>query len=106
MQKESIYLKFIHQLTDENTQNKQQLLKWLDDEELKEDPPFKALNGRQIRNVLFSAASLAQGEPDKRLKLEHIKKTLKETVKFQTDINNMIESARREAEVGYDPQNH
>ena len=60
------------------------------------------LNGRQIRNVLFSAASLAQGEPDKGLKLEHIKKILKETVKFQTDINTMIETARREAEVGYD----
>lgn len=101
-QKVKIYLNFIHQLKDENTHNKQQLQNWPDSDEWTEEPPFKILNGRQIRNVLFSAASIAQAEVDKRLKLEHIKKILKETNKFQSDINSMIEMARREAEVGYD----
>ncbi|MCJ1437027.1 hypothetical protein MMC27_006412 [Xylographa pallens] len=100
-QKKNIYQNFIEQLTDDNCQNKHQLLKWLDEEDNVEAPPFKRLNGRQIRNVLFSAASVASGEGDGRLKLEHIKKILRETQKFQEDINNMVESARKEAEVDY-----
>lgn len=103
-QKSAIYKTFIGQLTDDNTDNKQHLLGWLDDEEMTEEyggSPFKELNGRQIRNVLFSAASIAQGESDKRLKLEHIKKILRETTNFQKDIEYMVQVARGEAEVAY-----
>ena len=100
-QKKNIYKNFIEQLNDDNCQNKHQLLRWLDEEDNVEAPPFKRLNGRQIRNVLFSAASVASGEGDGRLKLEHIKKILRETQKFQEDINNMVEMARKEAEVDY-----
>ena len=61
------------------------------------------LNGRQIRNVLFSAASIAQADPhDKRLSKEHIKRILKETNKFQNEIKSTIEVARKEAEIGFD----
>jgi len=102
-QKKKIYLNFIKQLNKENTHNHQQLLDWPETDDWMEEPPFKKLNGRQIRNVLFSAASIAQGDPtDKRLKKDHIKKILKETNNFQSEINSMIELARREAEVGYD----
>jgi len=102
-QKKKIYLNFIKQLNKENTHNHQQLLDWPETDDWMEEPPFKKLNGRQIRNVLFSAASIAQGYPtDKRLKKDHIKKILKETNNFQSEINSMIELARREAEVGYD----
>ncbi|KAL8714529.1 MAG: hypothetical protein Q9220_001477 [cf. Caloplaca sp. 1 TL-2023] len=102
-QKTRIYKDFISQLTDENTENKQELLEWLDDEEFAEDDasPFKTLNGRQIRNVLFSAASIAQDDVDKRLKLGHVKRILRETVKFQSDIEAMVHDARRDAEVKY-----
>ncbi|MCJ1383606.1 hypothetical protein MMC17_006720 [Xylographa soralifera] len=100
-QKKNIYQNFIEQLTHDNCQDRNQLLKWLDEEDNVEAPPFKRLNGRQIRNVLFSAASVASGESDGRLKLEHIKKILRETQKFQEDINNMVEMARKEAEVDY-----
>ena len=53
--------------------------------------------------MLFSAASIAQGDPhDKRLRKDHIKRILNETNKFQNEINSMIEVARREAEIGFD----
>ena len=103
-QKKSIYKNFIEQLTDENTFDKQQLMNWLDDEDQTEEyggSPFKELNGRQIRNVMFSAASIAQSESDKRLRLEHIKRILRETTNFQKDIEYMVQVARGEAEVAY-----
>ena len=103
-QKKAIYKTFIDQLTDDNTTDKQQLLGWLDDDEQTEEyggSPFKELNGRQIRNVLFSAASIAQGDSDKRLKLEHIRKILRETTNFVKDMEYMVQIARGEAEVAY-----
>ena len=103
-QKKAIYKTFIEQLTDDNTTDKQQLLGWLDDDEQTEEyggSPFKELNGRQIRNVLFSAASIAQGDSDKRLKLDHIKKILRETNNFVKDMEYMVQIARGEAEVAY-----
>ena len=103
-QKKAIYKNFIEQLTDDNTSNKQELLDWLDDDELTEEyggSPFKDLNGRQIRNVLFSAASIAQGDSDKRLKLEHIRRILRETTNFVKDMEYMVQMARGEAEVAY-----
>lgn len=101
-QKKGIYRNFINQLNEENTDDKEDLLQYVEDTE--DEPPFRLLNGRQIRNVLFSAASLAQAEPDKRLKREHIVKILKETVKFQVDTQNMIDMARQDAEVGFHRQ--
>ncbi|KAL9635582.1 MAG: hypothetical protein Q9164_003364 [Protoblastenia rupestris] len=104
-QKRTIYENFISQLTDENTADKQDLLNWIKDEEHParngDEPPFKLLNGRQIRNVLFSAASIAQDSVDKRLKLEHITRILKQTNIFQSDISRMYEVARKDAEVDY-----
>lgn len=98
-QKKAIYRNFIYQLNDENTDDKQDLLQFIEDPE--DESPFGLLNGRQIRNVLFSAASLARAEPDKRLRREHINKILRETVKFQQDTQNMIDMARQDAEVGF-----
>lgn len=98
-QKRKIYCNFVGQLNEENTYDKDELLRFGQCEE--EESPFKLLNGRQIRNVLFSAASLAQAEPDKLLRLKHVEQILKETVKFQQDTQNMIDTARQDAEVGY-----
>ena len=101
-QKKAIYRNFVNQLTEENTDDKEDLLQFVEDTE--DESPFRLLNGRQIRNVLFSAASLAQAEPDKRLRREHIEKILKETIKFQQDTQNMIDMARQDAEVGFHRQ--
>lgn len=101
-QKRNIYRTFIDQLTDENTSDKQQLLGWLDDEEQIEEyggSPFKELNGRQIRNVLFSAASIAKH--DGGLRLDHIRRILRETTNFVKDMEYMVQLARGEAEVAY-----
>ena len=101
-QKKAIYKTFIDQLTDENTSDKQQLLGWLDDEEQIEEyggSPFKELNGRQIRNVLFSAASIAKR--DGGLRLDHIRRILRETTNFVKDMEYMVQLARGEAEVAY-----
>ena len=98
-QKKAIYRNFVKQLNEENTDDKEDLLRFVEDTE--DESPFRLLNGRQIRNVLFSAASLAQAEPDKRLRRVHIEKILKETVKFQQDTQSMIDTARQDAEVGF-----
>ncbi len=103
-QKKAIYKNFIEQLTDENTSDRQQLLSWLDDDEQTEEyggSPFKELNGRQIRNVLFTAASIARVDSDRRLKLDHIKKVLRETTHLVKDMEYMVQVARGEAEVAY-----
>ena len=82
--------------------NKQELLDWPDTDAWSDDAPFERLNGRQIRNVLFSAVSIAQTDSDKRLTIEHIKKIEKVTTEFENDTHNMLESARAAAEVGFD----
>ena len=103
-QKKEIFLNFIRQLTDENTFDKQELEHWIGDDGLLRETgesPFESLNGRQIRNVLFSAASIAQNDSDKRLKLTHIEQILKETTNFVKDMEYMVQIARGEAEVAY-----
>lgn len=97
-QKKKIYLNFIEQLNEENTEDKEQLRDFVIKDE--DEPPFMTLNGRQIRNVLFSAASLAKAESDHRLRQKHIDGVLTETKKFQRDIQVMIDMARQEAEIG------
>ena len=98
-----MFLNFDRQLTDENTYDKQELESWIDGNGLLDsgESPFESLNGRQIRNVLFSAASIAQNDSDKRLKLTHIEQTLKETTNFVKDMEYMVQIARGEAEVAY-----
>ena len=66
------------------------------------ESPFEKLNGRQIRNVLFSATSIAQNDTDKRLKSKHIQQILRETTNFVKDMEFMVQMARGLAEVAYD----
>jgi hypothetical protein len=99
-QKQKIFSNFLEQLSGENIDDKQALKNWMS-----EDPDaiewFDPLNSRQVRNVLFSAASLALKE-NKVLKLEHVKKMAKSTSKFQDSIKSIIKDARRKAEAGRD----
>ena len=82
--------------------NKQQLLDWPNTEEWSDEARFARLNGRQIRNVLFSAVSIAQTDADKRLTIDHIKNIEKVTTEFENDTHSMLENARAAAEVGFD----
>jgi SpoVK/Ycf46/Vps4 family AAA+-type ATPase len=96
-QKKKIFSNFIDQIHKDNISDKDDLERWLDKEDAKEW--FDALNGRQVRNVLFSAASLALND-DRRLKVTHIKKMAKSTWQFQDSIKSIVQEARRKAEVG------
>jgi len=97
-QKKRIYNNFIDQLSDDNVEDRSVLKDWLQgDDEVMEN--FEQLNGRQVRNVLFSAASLAMKEGGI-LKSDHIKKMARSTWKFQDSIKTIVEEARKRAEVG------
>jgi hypothetical protein len=91
-----IFSNFIDQIYDDIS-DKVDLERWLDEEDAKEW--FDALNERQVRNVLFSAASLALND-DRGLKVTHTKKMAKSTWQFQDSIKSIVQEARRKAEVG------
>jgi hypothetical protein len=96
-QKKRIFNNFIDQIGDDHVEDRDALKDWLGgDDEIIEN--FEQLNGRQVRNVLFSAASLAMKEGGV-LKGEHIKKIAKSTWKFQDSIKTIVEEARKRAEV-------
>ncbi|KAF2469258.1 uncharacterized protein BDR25DRAFT_356505 [Lindgomyces ingoldianus] len=60
---------------------------------------FESLNGRQLRNVLSSAASLALKDGED-LRLDHIKTMAKITVKFQESLRVVAQNARIKSEAG------
>lgn len=69
--KKAIIGTLIEQLTDNNTYDKQQLLSWLENDEESNDfggSLLKELIGRQIQNLLLSAASNAQDDSDRSLR--------------------------------------
>ena len=51
--------------------------------------------------MLFTAASIAKVNIGRRLKLDHIKKALRETTHFVKDMEYMLQVTRGEAEVAY-----
>ena len=95
--KQAIFLGFIGQLTDENA-DKDRLRQWIGEDQ--DVSPFDKLNGRQIRNVLFSAASLASRE-NRRLKVTDVERMLDETREFVTDLASVTNIARSKGEVGF-----
>jgi SpoVK/Ycf46/Vps4 family AAA+-type ATPase len=97
-QKKKIFSNFIDQIHEDNIGDKDDLERWLDEEDDAKEW-FDALNGRQVRNVLFSAASLALNDGGV-LKVTHIKKMAKSTWQFQDSIKSIVQEARRKAEVG------
>jgi len=98
-QKGTIFNHFINQLKDENVESKSSLKAWFRKEETTD--LFEQLNGRQLRNVLFSAASLATKEGDGILRVDHIKKLAEATEDFQKSVQNLLDEARKAAEVGF-----
>lgn len=97
-QKKKIFKNFINQIDEGKISDVEHFLGWLDDNPDANDW-FEALNGRQVRNVLFSAASLAMRDGGV-LKVEHVQKMAKATWQFQDSIKVIVQEARRKAEVG------
>jgi SpoVK/Ycf46/Vps4 family AAA+-type ATPase len=97
-QKKQIFSNFIDQIPEDGIDDKEELERWLE-EDTDAVEWFETLNGRQVRNVLFSAASLALRDGGM-LKLTHIRKMAKATWQFQDSIKSIVQEARRKAEVG------
>lgn len=95
-QKKKIFNKFINQLKDTNTENIRDIRNWIEMEETMDY--FEKLNGRQIRNILFSAASLASGREGGKMKLSDIKKIARVTKNVAQDLDKTIQAARMKAE--------
>lgn len=99
-QKIRIIRNFLKQLKDENVDKRDEIADWFnEDEEGREQ--IKSLNGRQVRNILFSAASLTMKD-GKRLTLDHVKKMTKATFLFHESIKTIVDEARRRAEARKD----
>lgn len=99
-QKVNIIDNFLKQLKDENVEQRDEIRDWFkNDEDGREQ--IKCLNGRQVRNILFSAASLAM-QDGRRLNLKHIQKMTKATFLFHDSIKTIVDEARRRAEARRD----
>jgi len=97
-QKRDIFAQFLDQVKPEDIEGRQKMISWMH-----RDPDgidyFSSLNGRQVRNVLFSAASLASKDGGV-LKLEHIEKMAKITSRFQDSLKVVMQNARMKSEAG------
>jgi hypothetical protein len=97
-QKREIFAQFLKQVEADDIENRDEMIEWM-----QRDPDaidyFSSLNGRQVRNVLFSAASLASKDGGV-LKLEHIKKMAKITSRFQDSLKVVMQNARMKSEAG------
>ncbi|KAI0150199.1 hypothetical protein GGR57DRAFT_504537 [Xylariaceae sp. FL1272] len=81
-------------------QSRLNLLHWMDKDE-DASVSFSKLNGRQVRNIVFSAASLAgnRSPPQNVLNIEDVQKMLNETVDFQKHLHELTRAAREHNEV-------
>ncbi|KAF4919217.1 ATPase family AAA domain-containing protein 3B [Colletotrichum viniferum] len=97
-QKQEIFDNFIGQLKPDQVKDKEMIRRWFKDEEEARDWT-EGLNRRQIKNILFSAASLAQQDGGE-LDLEHISRMAKSTWRFYDSIKSVVNEARWRAEAG------
>ncbi|KAF2868195.1 P-loop containing nucleoside triphosphate hydrolase protein [Massariosphaeria phaeospora] len=97
-QKKEIFTQFINEAPKDQIDDKEEIYEWFK-EDVDATEWLEPLNGRQVRNVLFSAASLAL-EDGGVLKLEHVKIMAKHTAKFQGDLKAVVQLARSKAEAG------
>jgi hypothetical protein len=98
--KKSIFLNLLSNLDDDGVTSISSIKDWLKDEELAMQK-FRSLNGRQIRNILFSATRLGTGTGSGKLELEDIKKLTDVMEKFAQDISTdmKLQRARNETNV-------
>ncbi|KAI0167618.1 P-loop containing nucleoside triphosphate hydrolase protein [Pestalotiopsis sp. NC0098] len=97
-QRRTIFENLLGQLTDDYLEDKRGIINWFKEDE----EAYKwceRLNGRQIRNVVFSAASLAGIREDKKLTLKEIKTMLRETYKFHDHLESVTLAAREKNEM-------
>ena len=99
-QKLKIFAEFVRRVDEDKVVDRQGILDWIEEEGAEGIEYFEPLNGRQVRNVLFSAASLGLQKGGK-LKLDDIKKMLRTTWKFQNSLQKAMDHARIKSEANY-----
>jgi hypothetical protein len=62
---------------------------------------FEKLNGQQIRNILFAAASLASGNENGKMRPSDTISIAKATKNFTKDLGQTMQATRIKAETGY-----
>lgn len=97
-QKEQIFRQFIKDIPEDKVEDREALQQWFSDEG-DANEWLEPLNGRQVRNVLFSAGNLAQRSGEV-LTVEHLNVMAKHTAKFTADLKAVVHSARSKAEAG------
>ena len=97
-QKKKILLNFISQLDDTATTDRSRIESWIRDEDTREK--LEGLNGRQIRNILFSAARMTLGE-EEGLSLKSIERVAQATKRFAQEIHADMEASRVKNEPSY-----
>jgi SpoVK/Ycf46/Vps4 family AAA+-type ATPase len=97
-QKQQIFLQFINSIPEDKIDDRDAISEWFT-EESDANEWLEPLNGRQVRNILFSAGNLAQRSGDV-LKVEHLSVMAKHTAKFTADLKAVVHSARSKAEAG------
>ena len=103
-QKQTIFKELVERVDKDLIEEREEIIDWVQDtcgEEGRNHRFFKPLNGRQIRNVLFSAASLSARDGGK-LKLRHIEDMLYSTSDFQTSLQSEMERQRIRSEPQHD----
>ena len=98
-QKSTIFKNLVNQLDEDFVENKHELVEWIREDD-EANTSFSGLNGRQVRNIVFSAASLAGNRPvpDNILKKDDVKRMLAETVSFQQHLQELTKAAREKNE--------
>jgi len=91
-QKKRIFLRFIDQLDEDTTADLPKIKAWIQDEDTRE--LLDGLNGRQIRNILLSAARLAAQQEGGKLTLDVIRQMAQATKRFAQEIHADMEASR------------
>jgi AAA+ superfamily predicted ATPase len=100
-QKKNVFRMFLQQLEPKSMKDYPEILRFVD-----EYASRNKLNGRQIRNVVASALSLARskakdpmGNGDSRMTVDHLKEVLYITQDFQEQLESITTDTRRHNEV-------
>ena len=85
-QEKDIWQSYVDQLTSKNSSGKEHIERWVKDITRKTKSVRTILSGREIRNVFTTAQTLAQAEPDKKLRKEHLERVYDRIIGFAAEM--------------------
>lgn len=91
-QKKTIFTNFLNDMDPETIEDRARIDEWIRDEDTWE--MLEKINGRQIRNILFSAAKMASAKQGGKLTMENILQLAMATRKFSFEIHSEMEASR------------